>query len=95
MDEVKLHITVPWKSGIHVRPATKIVELLRTFSAEVEFIKEDSQCNAKSILGILTLAAAYGESITVTGKGDDANEALHALNRLFKEYLGGEDINPF
>lgn len=70
------------KLGLHARAAVKFVQLASTFRSEI-FVKKDGQeANGKSIMGLLTLVAAFGMEIELKVKGEDAGEALSALEAL-------------
>lgn len=70
------------KSGIHVRPAAQIAELANKFQANVTFIKDGIEVNAKSIMELLTLAAGEGIRIAIKTEGIDEIKALDALESL-------------
>ena len=80
---IQKEFTVTNKLGIHVRPATNIVNVLSQFKSEITFIKDDISANAKSILNILVLAAEYQSKITVIAKGDDEQEIMELIPDLF------------
>ena len=66
-------------AGLHARPAAQLVELASRFSCEMEVGKDGLNVNAKSIMGVLMLAAEHGSEIQIRCQGDDAQEALEAL----------------
>ncbi len=68
--------------GIHARPAANLVQLASRFKAEVEIGTESLTVNAKSIMGVLMLAAETGTQLTIRAKGPDECEAVEALVRL-------------
>jgi phosphocarrier protein HPr len=70
------------KLGLHARAAAKLVHTAARFRSELKVRKGDEEVDAKSILGILLLAAAQGTTITVTANGDDEAEALAAIRNL-------------
>lgn len=65
--------------GLHTRPSTEIVKCASSFKSEITLIYKKTNVNARSILGILMLAAEKGSKITVLADGEDANEAVEAL----------------
>jgi len=65
--------------GLHTRPSTEIVKCASTFEADVRLIYQKNEVNAKSLLGILMLAAAKGSKIRVQAFGQDAEEAVASL----------------
>ncbi len=74
--------------GLHARPAAMVVQTANRFRSEVQFEKDGLQINAKSIMGVLTLAAGKGASVVVICEGEDAPAALAALARVFESGFG-------
>lgn len=70
------------RAGMHARPASEFVKLAGSFAAEVWVEKDGLRVNAKSIMGVLMLAAECGSSIRIEADGDDAETALAALASL-------------
>jgi len=68
--------------GLHTRPSTEIVKCATSFRSEVRLAYQKNQVNAKSILGVLMLAASKGAKITIEAIGDDAEEAVASILRL-------------
>lgn len=68
--------------GLHTRPSTELVKCATTFKAQVNLTYQDLVVNAKSLLGILTLAAGRGSKIEIDAVGDDAEEAVDHLIEL-------------
>ncbi len=68
--------------GLHTRPSTELVKCAAHFGAQVQLIYRNYVVNAKSILGILMLAAERGAKIVVEAVGEDAEQALDAILRL-------------
>ena len=79
--------------GMHARAAVKFVQVANRFQAEVRVIKDDTEANGKSIMGLLTLVAAHGVSLTLVCEGDDAERALAALVELIGSGFG-EGVDP-
>jgi phosphocarrier protein len=69
--------------GLHTRPATEIVKLLQRYSSNVYLTYKKETVNARSILGILMLAAGRNSKLTITVDGEDAEEVLHILKNAF------------
>lgn len=65
--------------GIHARPASEFVKVAAHFDAEVTVGKDGMWVNGKSIMGVMTLAAECGSSVTIRAEGQDAEEAVRAL----------------
>ena len=84
--EVEIRI----KLGLHARPASLVVKLAGKFESEIQLIKEDTEINAKSILGVMMLAAGPGQRVTITADGSDELEAVDALASLIESGFGEE-----
>jgi phosphocarrier protein HPr len=74
--------------GMHLRPAQKLVQTVLKFSCEVHIHKDGHRVNAKSIMGLLTLAAARGTRVLVVCDGEDAQTAMAAIRELFESGFG-------
>jgi phosphocarrier protein HPr len=70
--------------GMHARPAAAFVKVASEFACEIIVSKDGVPVNGKSILGVLTLAAEQGASLTIRAEGNDATEALEALGSLIE-----------
>ena len=70
------------ESGLHTRPSTELVKCAASFDAKISLYYRDFIVNAKSLLGILMLAAGRGAKINIEAVGDDADEAVDALLKL-------------
>ena len=68
--------------GLHTRPSTELVKCATSFRSQINLIYQDFVVNAKSLLGILTLAAARGSHIDIEAIGEDAEEAVQTLLEL-------------
>lgn len=69
--------------GLHAGPAKTLLKVIKQFKSQVMLKKGDMEIDAKSMLGILTLATKCGEKLVVTINGDDENEAAKAIEELF------------
>jgi phosphocarrier protein len=76
--------TVINDKGLHTRPSTELVKCASTFKSQITLNHQNLSVNAKSLLGILMLAAARGAKITVEASGDDAEEAVSSILELAK-----------
>lgn len=72
-------VTVNLKTGLQARPAALFVQEANRFSAEVFVEKDDKKVNAKSIMGIMSLAIATGKEIVISADGTDAEQAVANL----------------
>ena len=77
-------ITISNRAGIHARPAAVLVQVAKDYKSNIYFEKGNDRINAKSIMGILTLAAAYGTELKIIAEGEDENQAVEAIVRLFQ-----------
>lgn len=76
---------MPWEYGVHIRPATKIVKLLKKFDSEAYFSVRSQKYNAKRMMELLTMEAYYGQKIKFSASGSDAQEVVEKLKELFNE----------
>ncbi|NNM43980.1 MAG: HPr family phosphocarrier protein [Chlamydiae bacterium] len=87
-NKFKASFVVVNEKGLHTRPSTELVKCATSFKSQVHLIYHDLTVNAKSLLGILMLAAAKGAKIKVEAVGDDAEEAVKSIldlaSRKFK-----------
>jgi len=82
-------LTIVNKLGLHARAATKLCNLAGRYASEIQLIKGDDTVNAKSIMGLMMLAASKGTPIKIVVEGDDEEEAMQAvadlINNRFEE----------
>jgi phosphocarrier protein HPr len=76
------------KLGIHARPAAEIVKTAGKFKSSVIIVRDDLEVNAKSIMGVMMLAAENGATIVLRATGDDAEAALDALTTVIANKFG-------
>ncbi len=76
------------KLGIHARPAAEIVKTAGKFKSEITIVRDDLEVNAKSIMGVMMLAAENGATIALRAIGDDAEAALDALSAVIANKFG-------
>jgi phosphocarrier protein len=81
---IETFIRISNRAGIHARPAAVIVQAAKDFKANIYFEKGRDRINAKSIMGILTLAAGYGTELKITAEGEDEKLATDTIVRLFE-----------
>lgn len=74
--------------GLHARAAAQLVQTANRYRADIHVEKDGMEVNGKSIMGVLTLAAAKGSSITVSAEGDDAEPAMAALAKVIENGFG-------
>jgi phosphocarrier protein len=76
------------RRGLHARASAKFVQTVERFNADVTVTRCGETVGGRSIMGLLTLAAAQGTTITVTAKGEDATACLQAINDLLANRFG-------
>lgn len=76
------------KLGIHARPAAEIVKAAGKFTSNITIVRDDLEVNAKSIMGVMMLAAECGATITLRANGEDAEAALDALCAVIANKFG-------
>lgn len=77
-------MTITNQLGLHARASGALVRLAATFESEITVAKDGTRVNAKSIMGLLLLAAANGSRIEVSAEGDDEQEAVTAIENLLR-----------
>jgi len=77
-------VTITNRAGIHARPAALLVQTTKNFQCNIYFEKGRDRINAKSIMGVITLGAAFGTEIKIVAEGEDEQAAVNALVRLFE-----------
>jgi phosphotransferase system HPr (HPr) family protein len=86
----EINLIINHEVGLHARPASLFVQTASQFLSDIEVTHGEITANAKSILGILTLGANQGAEITIKAEGDDAQEAIDALEELVMNDFGEE-----
>jgi phosphocarrier protein len=76
------------KLGLHARAAAKLTQVAGGFTSEIWISRSGRRVNAKSIMGVMMLAAGQGTSVLVEANGDDAEDALTAIARLVAGRFG-------
>lgn len=89
-DEIVEEMVIVNALGMHARPAAKLVQTVLPFESTVYIHLNGQQVNAKSIMGLLTLAAAQGTRFSVYCKGPDAEKAMAAVRELVESGFGEE-----
>ena len=72
------------KLGLHARASAKLTQLAASFESEIWISKSDKKVNAKSIMGVMMLAAAKGENVTLEASGLDEDVAITSIVNLIK-----------
>ena len=76
------------KLGLHARAAAKLTHLAGSFKSEIWLSRSGRRVNAKSIMGVMMLAAGMGTTVLVEASGDDAEHAVRALLELIADKFG-------
>jgi phosphocarrier protein len=80
--------TISNKLGLHARASAKLTKLAGGFPCEIWMTKGERRVNAKSIMGVMMLAAGIGSEVTIDTEGDQAQEALDAMLALIADKFG-------
>ncbi len=78
------------KTGLHARPAAVIVQKANEFKSDIFLQKEEDRINAKSIMGVMMLAAGEGSQVNVIAEGDDEEKAIIAIVNLLQSDIDSE-----
>lgn len=81
-------LTIVNKLGLHARAAAKLVSLASGFDSDITIKRGEQEVNAKSIMGVMMLAAAKGAVIEVCADGTDADDALAEITSLVQDRFG-------
>lgn len=82
---VERKVVVRLQTGLHARPAAHFVQEANKFSAEIYILKENKKVNAKSIMGVMSLAVSRNTEITIQAEGPDAEKAVEVLVNLVQQ----------
>jgi phosphocarrier protein len=85
---LSFELTIVNKLGLHARAAAKLTQVANSFKCDVWLTRNGRRVNAKSIMGVMMLAAGKGASIMVEAEGADADAALAALRELIADRFG-------
>jgi len=83
-----IDVTIINKLGLHARAAAKLTHLAGGFQCEIWISRSGRRVNAKSIMGVMMLAAGQGSSVKLEAEGADAEQAIAALTRLIADRFG-------
>jgi phosphocarrier protein len=85
---IKASITISNKLGLHARASAKLTKLAGSFQSEVFMTRNDRRVNAKSIMGVMMLAAGIGSVVDLEVSGADEQAAMDALTALINDKFG-------
>jgi phosphocarrier protein len=87
---IERRITVINTLGIHARPASLIVQTAMKFKSNIVLIKDGASADAKSIMSVMMLAAAFNSQVIIHATGEDESEAINAIAGLFEKKFNEE-----
>ena len=87
---IEREVTIVNQLGMHARPAAQVVRTASAFQAQVEIVRDGMAVNAKSIMGVMMLAAECGCSVVLRAHGADEAAAVDALAKLVADGFGEE-----
>ena len=87
-DRIKKSVTISNKLGLHARASAKLTKLAGSFPCEVWLSRGDRRINAKSIMGVMMLAAGLGSTVELETNGPQEEEALNAIVQLMDDKFG-------
>lgn len=86
----EIQVTICNQLGLHARAASRLVQEASRFESQVFLERDGREVNAKSIMGVMMLAASKGTEVTVRANGPDADEVLEAIRILVENRFGEE-----
>ncbi len=85
---IKANISISNKLGLHARASAKLTKLAGSFKSEIFMSRNGRRVNAKSIMGVMMLAAGLGSEVELEVSGDDEQVAMDALTALINDKFG-------
>ncbi|MEO8209265.1 MAG: HPr family phosphocarrier protein [bacterium] len=85
---IETEVTIVNKAGMHTRPASAIVRIAAKYKADFFISKDGYEVNGKSIIGVMTLAAEEGSTLTLKFEGDDEKALSEEMIKFFAEGFG-------
>ena len=85
---IRVNVTISNKLGLHARASAKLTKTASAFRSEVFISRGDRRVNAKSIMGVMMLAAGLGADVEIDAAGDDEQTAIDALVALINDKFG-------
>lgn len=83
---VEKTVTITNPSGLHARPASLLVREAGNFKSTIKLIKNNKEVDAKSLLGVMSLAAKQNDSLTIRAEGEDAETAVEKLASFIESH---------
>ncbi|MCP5520390.1 MAG: HPr family phosphocarrier protein [Verrucomicrobiales bacterium] len=89
-------VSVRWKEGLHLRPATRLVERAKAFQSTICLKVNERLADGRSILAVLLLCATFGSVVDLEVSGEDEDQALAAVTAVFEsENSDAADVTDF
>jgi phosphocarrier protein HPr len=85
---IKTRITISNKLGLHARASAKLTKLAGSFNSDIHLSRNGRRVNAKSIMGVMMLAAGLGSEVEIEAEGGDEQQAVDALRTLIDGKFG-------
>ncbi|MCX7627182.1 MAG: HPr family phosphocarrier protein [Methylophilaceae bacterium] len=85
---IRQEVEIINKLGLHARASTKLTQTASRFSSQIWIERNNRRVNAKSIMGVMMLAASKGSKLTLEASGEDEAEAIAALTALINDKFG-------
>ena len=85
---IRSTVTISNKLGLHARASAKLTKLAGSFKSEIHLSRNGRRINAKSIMGVMMLAAGLGSEVEIEAEGDDQQACLDALITLINDKFG-------
>jgi len=85
---IRTTVTISNRLGLHARASAKLTKLAGTFSSDIFMIRNGRRVNAKSIMGVMMLAAGLGADVDIEADGADERQAIDALIALVNDRFG-------
>jgi len=89
---VEKDVIIKNKTGLHARPAAILVQNANKFESDIFLEKDGDKVNAKSIMGVMMLAAAEGSKIKIIAEGNDEKEAVETISNLLESNIDEANI---
>src|SRR5215212_439387 len=88
------HVVVGNETGLHARPAALVASAARRFAADVRLVKDGREANARSVVSIMALEGGGHDTVTIVARGENATEAVAAIEHTLKNELGPDEQSP-
>ncbi len=85
MGRFSTEVVVDMQEGLHARPAMKFVDVATTFASRITVHRDENSADGKSIMHMMTLEAVQGSTLKIEAEGEDAEQAIATLKKLFED----------